>query len=470
MSNAVQTPPMDELLETRTVGQAELLDAIVSSMAQGLLAVDANGRIVMTNQQFRKMLDFPDHLCAPGTHVLELARHAATQGHYGPGDPEFLARNRLLTAAASRASSNDYRAMSFTARGLSIKVTGRSMAGGGFVNTYTDVTESLAREASLWEAEARFRLLAENSSDVVCFNDITNTRLYVSPAVERLLGWTAEEFTGRNGLEFVHPDDHKILADAQRRIADGATESTALCRYGRRDDSWVWIEARARVIAGSRLGGTPAYVVVLREATDRVHAEQQLRCALEKLEQIAITDGLTGLANRRHFDQTLQGEWRRCSRRKLPLSVLMIDADHFKLFNDRYGHPAGDECLRAIATQVAAVARRPGDLAARYGGEEFVLLMPETDRDGALNVAMRLRALVQELGIVHEGSRATGVVTVSIGLAYCSPAERSGDLPNAEALMSAADGSLYDAKRDGRNRIAIAESCPRESLTLPTTA
>ena len=459
MSNPAQTTPAQDPVETRIIEQAELLDAIVSSMAQGVLAVDADGLIVTTNQQFRRMFGLPDHLCMPGKHFLDVARYAAAHGQYGPGDPEALAQGRWLAASSRR---NDYRATSISTSGLSIEVTGRSMPGGGFVNTYTDVTESLAKEAALRETEARFRLLAEHSSDIVCLNDRNGVNLYVSPTAERLLGWTAEQLRGKNTLDLVHPDDRDALAQAQLRIAQGVPESTALYRLRRPDDSWAWIEGRARMPPASESGEAKDYIVVMRDASERVHAEQLLRYALENVEQMAITDGLTGLANRRHFDDIVEREWRRCSRRKLPLSVLMIDADHFKLFNDHYGHLAGDDCLRAIAGQINSVARRPGDLAARYGGEEFVLLMPETGRDGALNVAMRLCNLVQDLGIPHAGNPATGVVTVSIGLASCSSEGRGSSCLSVITFMTAADASLYRAKKDGRNRVAIVEPSPEQ--------
>jgi diguanylate cyclase (GGDEF)-like protein len=210
-------------------------------------------------------------------------------------------------------------------------------------------------------------------------------------------------------------------------------------------------------LAHSETLGTQGVVVVLRDATERKRAEQLLQSALQRLEHAANTDGLTGLANRRHFDEFMKRECQQCSRRELPLSMLIIDADHFKLYNDRYGHLAGDECLRAIASQIAAVARRPGDLAARYGGEEFVLLMPETTRTGALHVAKQLSDSVRSLEIRHEANPTTRMVTISIGVAACFPHhQRNTDLC-IETLLSAADRSLYQAKRDGRNRIAMVE-------------
>jgi len=336
------------------------------------------------------------------------------------------------------------------------------MPGGGFVNTYTDVTESLVRETALRETEARFRLLAEHSSDVISFIDPDGVRLYVSPAVERLLGWTAAELCGKNGIDLVHPEDRGVFLEAHLRITSGAPESSALFRHRRADGSWLWVEGRARMPLASKGEETDGYVVVLRDASDRVHAEQLLQYALEQVQQMAITDPLTGLSNRRHFDEVVELEWRRCSRRKLPLSVLMIDADHFKSFNDRYGHLAGDECLRMIASQITTVSRRPGDLASRYGGEEFVLVMPETDQEGALHVARRLCDLVWGLGIPHAGNPTGGVVTVSIGVACCSPGLTESGCEDLKALLSAADRALYRAKRDGRNNVGIAESSPDE--------
>jgi diguanylate cyclase (GGDEF)-like protein/PAS domain S-box-containing protein len=454
MTDPCEIAPLKDRIETHVKDQAELLDAILSSITQGVLVIDADGLVVTTNPQFRLMHHLPDDLCAAGNHFLELARYAAAHGHYGAGDPEILAQEHWRAASAVGVQN---RSLRLTLNGFSIEITGQSMPGGGFVNTYTDVTESSAREASLRETEAGFRLLADHSSDVICLVDPDGVRLFVSPAAERLLGWTAEQLRGTDGLDLVHPEDRSIFREAQLRVASGAPESSALFRHRRPDNSWLWVESRARRPLGAESDETERYIVVLRDATDRKHTEGLLQFALEQLEQIAITDGLTGLANRRHFDEVIEREWRRCSRQKLPLSVLMVDVDHFKLFNDRYGHLAGDECLQAIASQVAAVARRPGDLAARYGGEEFVLLMPEAAQEGALHVATRLCGLVQGLGILHAGNPIHGVVTISIGLASCAP-DNLGSCDSVRTLLSAADVSLYRAKRDGRNGVAVADS------------
>ena len=161
---------------------------------------------------------------------------------------------------------------------------------------------------------------------------------------------------------------------------------------------------------------------------------------------------MTGLANRRGFDDALAREWRRCARSGLPLSLVLLDIDLFKRFNDAYGHVAGDACLRQVAEAFARHAKRPGDLAARYGGEEFALILPESDAGGSFRVGESVQRALRELAIPHEGS-SLGCVTASIGIATLSP-----DIDeNPQTLVRAADAMLYEAKREGRNAIASAE-------------
>ena len=163
-------------------------------------------------------------------------------------------------------------------------------------------------------------------------------------------------------------------------------------------------------------------------------------------------DGLTGLANRRAFDATLKREWVRAARGRYPLSLVMIDVDRFKRFNDVYGHMGGDDCLRALARTIIVTMKRPSDTAARYGGEEFALILPMTDLAGAAVVAEQLRSAVQDLRIPHVGSEHS-VVTLSMGIALWRP----GTADLSEQLLEAADQQLYRAKGSGRNRICAIE-------------
>lgn len=175
-----------------------------------------------------------------------------------------------------------------------------------------------------------------------------------------------------------------------------------------------------------------------------------LEAANDELERIATLDGLTHIANRRRFDVVLQQEWRRCLRERMPMSLLMLDVDDFKAFNDEYGHQAGDEVLVRIAKVCDAAMKRSTDTAARYGGEEFAVILANTDADGAMRVAEAIAQGVRDLAIAHRRATAVPIVTVSIGVATVMPDVRE----SAEGLIGAADHALYAAKRAGRNRIS----------------
>jgi diguanylate cyclase (GGDEF)-like protein len=200
----------------------------------------------------------------------------------------------------------------------------------------------------------------------------------------------------------------------------------------------------------------PEFVPLAAALTDMAikltERERDLRSANRHLEALASIDGLSGLANRRSFDARLQVEWERAAGLKQPVALMMIDVDHFKLFNDNYGHLEGDQCLRVIAETLSAAASQSGDLAARYGGEEFVLLLPDTNLATALEIAGRLHHTVAALAIAHRLAPC-GHVTVSIGVASLTPIAGS----DPQALIEAADSGLYAAKRKGRNMVWAAQ-------------
>lgn len=190
-------------------------------------------------------------------------------------------------------------------------------------------------------------------------------------------------------------------------------------------------------------------VHALRSATLQsryMQSELALRAAHDKLEKLTLTDGLTGIANRRCFDQTLQLEWQRAARTAQPLALLIIDIDFFKSLNDTFGHPYGDACLVRIAAALHAALPRASDLAARFGGEEFAAILPATDGNGALAVAHKMQEAIAAAAIIHAPSRG-GLVTASIGMAL----NDAGQTP--EQLLAAADQALYRAKQNGRNRV-----------------
>lgn len=203
-------------------------------------------------------------------------------------------------------------------------------------------------------------------------------------------------------------------------------------------------------------GNLIAVVETLRDLTDQKRAEMALK-------ELATKDGLTGLSNRRSFDQVLLTEWGRAQRTQKPMALLFVDVDHFKLFNDRHGHQIGDECLRAVASVVSRHAVRPLDLASRYGGEEFALILPDMNGDSACAVAEEIRTAVLALQIAHGAYGAGDQVTLSVGVASHLPA---GPDDNPDRLLGAADEALYAAKRLGRNRVICAERMLAEFASL----
>ena len=180
-------------------------------------------------------------------------------------------------------------------------------------------------------------------------------------------------------------------------------------------------------------------------------SQEELAHANLELRKLAALDGLTGIANRRRFDEAIDTEWQRARRRQAPLALLICDVDHFKHYNDSLGHPAGDLCLKKTAAVLTGQLKRPADLVARYGGEEFAILLPETGLDGALKLAEDCRRHLEQLAQPHPAAPC-GTVTMSIGVAGALPGEGG----SIEALIAAADGALYEAKRTGRNRVAAA--------------
>ena len=300
--------------------------------------------------------------------------------------------------------------------------------------------------AALVEKEAHFRLLAEGSSDMVTQIGLDERLHYVSPSSIRVIGWRAKQLIGTPALAGIHADDLpqvRAIIDAMKR--GEKEEARVTYRNAHRKNKEVWLESSMRVTR-THEGSVDGVVAISRDITEQKELET-------RLETLAIEDSITGLANRRRFDERLAEEWARAYRDRSSLALLMIDVDHFKAYNDEYGHPAGDACLRVVARVIAAEAHRATDLAARYGGEEFAVLLPNTDAAGCARIGERIRRAIREAGVVNITNRTSGCVTASFGGAACRPAlERTS---GAGSLVEAADRALYAAKDAGRDRLIM---------------
>jgi diguanylate cyclase (GGDEF)-like protein/PAS domain S-box-containing protein len=300
--------------------------------------------------------------------------------------------------------------------------------------------------AALESKEANFRVLAEGSSDMVTRIGLDERVYYASPSSVRIVGWRPDQLVGTPALAGVNPEDLPGVLETVAALKRGEAEEARISyRTRHREKSQIWVETTLR-ITRKATGEIDGVVAISRDMTEQKNLEG-------KLETLATEDSLTGLANRRRFDERLQEEWARAYRDGKPLALLMIDVDHFKKFNDQYGHPAGDACLRSVAKILAAEARRPGDLAVRYGGEEFVLLLPNTDAGGCELVGERIRAGLRKLCVIHALNPPSKRVTVSLGGATMRPnAQRSAE---SSSLITAADRALYAAKDGGRDRLVM---------------
>lgn len=297
----------------------------------------------------------------------------------------------------------------------------------------------------------------EREAKILIIDDSPTSIRLVSHFV-RDMGHVHFATRGDSGLKMaieLQPDI--ILLDVEMPGIDGL-ETCSLIRNTPElaDVPVIFITAHTSVdheVAGLSAGAVDFIPKPLSEpiVRARVRTHLTLKRQGDQLRELAMRDGLTGIHNRRAFDEQLLIECRRHRRTPGPLSLAIIDIDHFKAFNDFYGHQAGDACLRRVAECIEVSARRPGELAARYGGEEFAVILPNTEREEAARFGEFLRSQVQILALAHEASE-FGLVTISVGLASSRPASELCH----EQILAEADAALYRAKAEGRNRVCLA--------------
>lgn len=305
-------------------------------------------------------------------------------------------------------------------------------------------------ESALQESSEKLRSIVDTAVEAIL---VINTDLLVeefNPAAERIFGYLADEIIGKN-VKMLMPEPYtsehdgyvqRFLQTGQARIigSDNGIEMTGL-----RKDGTVFPMRLG--ISKMHVGNKVLFTGILNDITEQKRLEGQLR-------NMAMKDGLTGISNRRSFDEALAREWRRMQRECGELSIIFIDIDFFKHYNDTYGHQEGDSCLKAVAAAIDRSVHRPGDLAARYGGEEFVVLLPATGINAAVDLAEKIRMTVEELAIPHTASGAATHITISLGVASIVPDQWG----QPEMLLNFADQGLYTAKASGRNRVEIAKA------------
>jgi len=381
---------------------------------------------------------------------------------------ESLATEVMKKGAADYVSKN----------GLNEEVLERSIRNA--VQIHKLQRQAKVAESALLEREKQYRTIIETVSDIIIRLDVDKKIEFVNPAI-RFLGYEPSEMVGQPIEKFVAEvegvsyHDDLLSQIATRGVGPMATSNLEVSFLVERD-STLWEQNKSVPVLMDAFGlwDVPDEVVfknggeknflgtlcVARNITEVKAMEQELLSAqarligaVEELKELATKDALTGIANRRFFDEYLDKEWKRAQRDQDPFSIVMIDLDFFKAYNDTYGHQKGDTCLKEVATTIDEAMKRPADMAARYGGEEFVLILPETSSEGAVSLAERLRKSIYDLNLEHKNSSCEPRVTVSLGVATMK-ADKGSDFAN---LISKADKALYAAKDSGRNRISVFE-------------
>lgn len=316
-------------------------------------------------------------------------------------------------------------------------------ADGSVVGAICANTDISMRKAAERERDQFFNL----SLDMLAVADVNGVFKRVNPAFGKTLGWSQSELVNRPIQEYVHEEDRALTEQAIARLLESSEGDTFECRFKVKDGSYKWLSWSSP----PPLPGSPSLFLVARDVTEQKLAALELESKNtelltenEQLSTLATTDGLTGLANKRAFTDILTEAFRTAVKSGSPLSVLVIDVDKFKSYNDEFGHPAGDEALVQVAAALSSGVR-DGDTVARYGGEEFAVILPKADRERAMDVGERLRVLVES------SEWPLRPVTISVGVSTLST-----EIKSEGELVEIADKALYHSKSSGRNRVTHA--------------
>lgn len=274
---------------------------------------------------------------------------------------------------------------------------------------------------------------------------------YIGPQIETLLGWKQDSWLSINDwAERMHPEDRESVVNFCVSQSKAGIDHEVDYRALTKDNGYVWIRDVLHV-EHNAAGEVEALIGFMFDISERKIAEGKLINLQQELEALSFKDGLTGIANRRMLDASLSNEWASALRNHQPISLIMLDIDFFKQYNDFYGHVKGDECLTKVAQTLKLACTHPRDIVARFGGEEFILLLPETDAAAALKLAERCKRLIDQLKVPHEKSSISTYLTASIGV---GTVEASAKMTPTD-FIHLIDSALYSAKQLGRKRIEV---------------
>ncbi|MGD1716381.1 diguanylate cyclase domain-containing protein [Dapis sp. BLCC M172] len=310
-------------------------------------------------------------------------------------------------------------------------------------NLKEEIRQRKEAEAILYQSRAIISSIVNSSLDgIAALEAVRNTKngkieefrcLLVNPLIAEVFNQETENLIGKLVFKkFIHKIDPNLFSAFVEIVETGIPLAKDFTYNNKQEQKWYHFIA-------VKLGD--GFAITVRDITARKKLELELN-------HLATIDGLTGIANRRTFQETILKEWERCQREKQPLSLILFDLDYFKLYNDFYGHQAGDNCLKQVAEAAKNVLNHSYDLVARYGGEEFVILLPNTNQQGASSIAELIQQAIRKIAIPHEKSQVSSIVSASMGIASIIPSSES----SPDALIAMADKALYIAKQEGRNQ------------------
>ena len=419
------------------------LDTVLNSLPQGVTVVNEKLGVELWNKRFENLLNLPEGVLYPGVPFEEVIRKNAERGEYGDVDPVQKARDTVALAM----KFEPHRLERTRADGRTLEIEGRDMQidgkVAGFVTTYTDITERIRNEETLRRVKNMMSDAINFSPTFIWEADAEGNYTHLQ-GVEHILGFAEQNLLGLPRAAMLHAGSDTSGEVARRMKAREPVERLVV-EARHLSGATVWLSTSARPVfdPSGRYMGYRGVDVDVTEIT----------LARQELEQIALHDTLTGLANRRKFQDRYELERLRQARLGLPLTLILVDVDHFKQVNDVWGHIVGDICLKAVANLLASHLR-PIDLVARFGGEEFLVLLADANAKEGAMVAEKLRRALEgksiDTGLEAQPSLQ---ITASFGVTTLLPSENIA----LEAVIERADGAVYAAKRGGRNRVCIAE-------------
>ena len=282
----------------------------------------------------------------------------------------------------------------------------------------------------------------------------TLTFSYIGPQIEQLLGWEPSSWVGvQDWAARMHEEDRERVVNFCVSQSQAGVDHEADYRALTKDGRFVWIRDVVHVVRNPA-GEVESLIGFMFDISERKQTEQKLIDLQKELEKLSFKDGLTGVANRRMFDSVMDVEWLNAKRHRHPLSLIMVDIDYFKQYNDHYGHLQGDDCLKRVSQALSESATRARDFVARFGGEEFVLILPESNEEAAAAVAERCRKAIFKLQIAHDKSLISQLLSISLGVGTITP----GQSENLLDFINTVDRRLYQAKQNGRNCIVAQDN------------